>query len=137
MKQRANADFYSNALKLDHGMLCSEKPGMFYNRYHFPITFPSTEIRDLIAASLFKQGIDTMKYLGDIVEVAAEQYGYAGDCPVAEWLSRRTLIIPSYYSLQKDEIERISQCLNEGWAEAKGRPQGARCKALFQSGRRC
>src|SRR5207248_1475134 len=108
-----------NALKLDSGMLCSEKPGMFYNRYHFPITFPSMESRDLIAAGLLKQRIDTMKYLGEIVEVAAEQYGYSGDCPVAERLSKRTLIIPSYYSLQKNEIERIATHLNEGWAEAK------------------
>ena len=125
MRQRANAEFYSNALKLDSGMLCSEKPGMFYNRYHFPITFPSMENRDLIAASLLKQRIDTMKYLGDIVEVAAERYGYSGDCPVAERLSKRTLIIPSYYSLRKNEIERIANRLNEEWAEAKGRGEVA------------
>src|SRR2546427_8730576 len=113
IRQRANADFYSNALELDSGMLCSEPSGMLYNRYHFPITFPSTEIRDLIAASLLKHRIDTMKYVGDIVEVAAKQYGYTGDCPVAERLSKMTLIIPSYYSLQNKEVERIAERLNE------------------------
>ncbi|PYN57062.1 MAG: hypothetical protein DMD94_05500 [Candidatus Rokuibacteriota bacterium] len=120
-RQRANADFYSNALNLDPDMLCLEPPGMFYNRYYFPVTFPSMESRDLIAASLLKHRIDTMKYLGDIVGVAAKQYDYAGDCPVAERLSRTTLVIPSYYTLQKQQIVRIAECLNEGWAEVKER----------------
>ncbi|MDF0643866.1 MAG: DegT/DnrJ/EryC1/StrS family aminotransferase [Nitrospira sp.] len=132
MRQRDNADFYSNALKLESDMLCTEKPGMFYNRYHFPVAFPSMESRDLIAGYLLKRRIDTMKYLGDIVEIATEQYGYTGDCPVAERLSKRTLIIPSYYSLQKSEIERIAERLNEGWAEARGRSKVVRSMELLR-----
>jgi len=115
-RQRANAEFYSNNLKLEPGMLCLEKPGTFYNRYHYPITFPSIEYRDLIASYLFSRKIDTMKYLDDVVDIATKDYGYTGDCPVAEQLSKRVLIIPSYYSLRKRDVQHISKCLNEGWA---------------------
>jgi perosamine synthetase len=116
-RQRANADFYSHTLKLEPGMLCMEKPGTFYNRYHYPVTFPSMKHRDFIADYLFSRQIDTMKYLDDVVDVAAKNYGYAGDCPVAEQLSKRVLIIPSYYTLRSRDIQRIAQCVNAGWSE--------------------
>lgn len=120
-RQRANADFYSRTLKLHPGMLCCERPGTFYNRYHYPITFSSAEHRDFIAAYLLGRQIDTMKYLDDVVNVAAKNYGYAGDCPVAEQLSKKVLIIPNYYSLTKGDVQRIAQSLNEGWAEVASR----------------
>jgi dTDP-4-amino-4,6-dideoxygalactose transaminase len=116
-RQRANADFFSRNLQLGSGMLCPEKPGTFYNRYHYPITFLSSEHRDYIAAYLLSQKIDTMKYLDEVVKVAVEHHGYAGDCPVAEQLSKKVLIIPSYYTLKKGDVQRIARCLNEGWAE--------------------
>ena len=100
-------------------MLCPERLGTFYNRYHYPITFSSAEHRDFIAAYLLSRQIDTMKYLDDVVNVAAKNYGYTGDCPVAEQISKRVLIIPSYYSLKKGEVQRIAHCLNEGWKEIK------------------
>lgn len=115
--QRANAEFYSNTLKLESGMLCFEKPGTFYNRYHYPITFPSTEHRDLVAAYLFNCKIDSIKYIADVVNVATKHYGYKGDCPVAERLSRRVLIIPSYYSLRERDVQRIAQSVNEAWGK--------------------
>ena len=103
-RQRANADFYSRTLKLDSGMLCSEKPGTFYNRYLYPIIFPSSEHRDLIAAYLHSRQIDTAKPYKDIADVAAAHYGYAGDCPVAEQIAKRVLVIPSHYSLKKKDV---------------------------------
>jgi perosamine synthetase len=120
-RQRANAEFYSCTLKLEPGMLCLEKPGTFYNRYHYPITFPSPEHRDFIAEYLFNRQIDTMKYLDDIVHVATKFYGYESDCPAAERLSKRVLIIPSYNSLTKRDLRRIAECVNEGWAAITGR----------------
>jgi len=118
--QRANAGFYSRSLELDPAMLCTERPGAFYNRYHFPITFPSQEHRDFMADFLLKRGIDSMKYLDDIVGVAVKHYGYPGDCPTAELLSKRVLVIPGYYSLGKNEIHRIVNSINSGWAEVTG-----------------
>jgi dTDP-4-amino-4,6-dideoxygalactose transaminase len=119
-RQRANAVYFSRTLKLEPDMLCQERPGTYYNRYHYPIIFRSTQQRDLIAAYLFKSQIDSMKYLDNVVDLAANDYGYKGDCPTAESLSKRVLIIPSYYSLRKKEIQRIAQCINAGWAKISG-----------------
>lgn len=116
-RQRANADFYYNTLKMDPGMLCSERPGTFYNRYLYPILFPSSKHRDRIAAYLHSQQIEPIKPYKDIAEVAAQHYGYNGDCPVAEQIAKRVLVIPSYYSLKQQIIQHIAQCLNAGWAE--------------------
>lgn len=120
-QQRANVDFYSATLKLDVDMLCYEKPGTFYNRYLYPITFDTSEHRDFIAAYLLRRKIDTAKPYRDIAEVAATNYGYRGDCPVAEQIAKRVLVIPNYYTLDKKNIQHIAHCLNEGWMEANGR----------------
>jgi dTDP-4-amino-4,6-dideoxygalactose transaminase len=120
-RQRTNADFYSRTLKLDSGMLCSEKPGTFYNRYLFPILFHSSEQRDFIADYLHNLQIDTSKPYKDIAEVAAQHFGYSGDCPVAEQIARRVLVIPSYHSLKGEDVERIAQCVNSGWGKLRDR----------------
>ena len=117
-RQRANATFLLETLELEPSMLCSERPGTFYNRYHFPITFPSQEYRDQIADYMHKRKVDTMKYLDDVVEIASDQFGYNGGCATSESLSKRVLIIPSYYSLKSSEIEMIVRRVNEGWIEA-------------------
>ena len=125
-RQKANADYFSRTLKLDPGMICFEKPGAFYNRYHYPVTFPSTVDRDFVASYLLSKQIDTIKYLDDVLDVATKTYGYEGDCPVSERLSKRVLIIPSYFSLKKEDLHRIAQCLNAGWAEISVRGRKAR-----------
>jgi perosamine synthetase len=114
-KQRANAEYYSKSLRLAPGMICSEKPGASYNRYLYPLTFSSPGERDELAAYLLCRRIDTMKYLDHVVETASACYGYQGDCPVAEGLSRRVLVIPSYHSLAEKDIQRIARLVNAGW----------------------
>ena len=114
---RANADYYSHALRMDPSMLCSEKPGTFYNRYLYPITLSSTEYRDAMAAYLFNKQVASVSPYKDIAEVAAAHYGYEGDCPMAEQVAKRVLVIPNNYSLKMREIQRIAQCVNEGWAQ--------------------
>lgn len=116
-RQRANADLYSSTLKFDPGMLCSEKPGTFSNRLQFPILFHSSEERDFIADYLHNHQIDASRPYKDIAEVAATHYGYKGDCPVAEQIAKKVLVIPCNYRLKKGEVERIAKCVNAGWAE--------------------
>lgn len=115
-RQRANAEYYSGNLKLGPGMLCLEKPDTFYNRYLYPITFPVAGQRDEMAACLLRRRIDTMKYLGDVVDIAIAQFRYKGDCPVAEQLAKRVLIIPGYYALRIKDLERIVLTVNSAWA---------------------
>lgn len=115
--QRANADYLAHALNLGSTILCYEQPNAFYNRYQYPLIFPSQEHRDLMAAYLHKKKIDTSKPLQDATDMAMKYYGYAGDCPVTEQLSKHVLVIPTYHTLKKEEIKNIAQCLNEIWAQ--------------------
>jgi dTDP-4-amino-4,6-dideoxygalactose transaminase len=124
-KQRDNANFYSSALKLDPIMLCFEEPGTFYNRYLYPITFPTPEQRDFIAAYLFSRKIGAIQPYKDIVDIATAYYGYEGGCPVAEQVSRRVLVIPSNYKINLEDANRIAQCVNQGWEEIKNHASSA------------
>jgi perosamine synthetase len=115
--QRAIADFYTQNLDIDASMLCSEMPGMFYNRYHYPISFPSPESREQIAAYLHQNGIGTIKAYCNVKSVAANYYGYRGDCPAAERIAESTLVIPSHHRLKKRDLRRVAQFLNAGYRE--------------------
>lgn len=114
-KQRDHADYYSRSLRLDPEMLCFEKPGMYYNRYLYPITFPAAMQRDSILAYLLNREIGAILPYTDIVDIAAKYYGYEGDCPIAEQISRRVLVIPNNHSLGREDVQRIAGCLNEVW----------------------
>lgn len=116
-RQRAIADFYSHNLKFNLNMLCSQKPGAFYNRYLYPILFPSAEQRDSMASYLRKRKIDTAQPYKDVIDGARQHYGYKGDCPVTEEVARGILVIPSYHRLKEGDVDRIAQCVNEGWQQ--------------------
>ena len=115
--QRANAEYLSHTLNLKSCMICHERPHAFYNRYQYPLIFPSLEHRDFIAAYLWREKVDTSKPLQDAVHVATTYFDYAGDCPEAELLSRRALVIPTYHTLKKSELDRIARCLNQAWTK--------------------
>jgi len=119
--QRANAEYFIRNLHLDPNLFYFERPRTFYNRFMFPITFRSSEDRNEIAAYLQSQQISSSKPYEEVIEGAAKHHGYEGDCPVAEQLLRRTLVIPSHYELQKKDISRITEGVNAGWAKIKGR----------------
>ncbi len=124
--QRSNADYFLRNLRADPSALCHEPAGAFYNRYQFPLTLPSQNDRDFLADYLHRRQIDTAKPLDDIVHVARTCFGYDGDCPMAEKLSKQVLIIPSYYSLGKRQVERIARCVNDGLLELSRSSSAAR-----------
>ena len=67
-----------------------------------------------MADYLFNQGIDTSKYLDNIADEARSNYGYSGDCPNAEMLSKTVLLVPIHYNLNTSDIEHIANSINEG-----------------------
>jgi len=119
--QRANAEYYLGNLQLDSNMICLERSGTFYNRFMFPITFRSSEERNKIATYLRSKQISTSKPYEEVIEAATKRYGYEGDCPVAEQLLRRTLVVPSHYRLKRRDISYIAECMNAGWAKIMNR----------------
>lgn len=83
------------------------------NWYQFALKFKNEELRNSMADNLFTRGIDTAKYLNNITEEAQKKYGYSGDCPNSEFLSKTILLIPIYYKLSNKDIEYVSRCINE------------------------
>lgn len=83
------------------------------NWFQFALRFQTSTQRDEMASYLFDQGIDTAKYLDTIVNEARSSYGYTGDCPNAELLSKTTLLIPIHYNLSVHDIEHIVHAINK------------------------
>jgi perosamine synthetase len=113
--QRENAAYYIKNLKLDPSMLCQERDGAYYNRFMFPIVFGSEEQCDSMGVRLKNKGISTSKPYVEAIEGAKKHYGYNGDCPEAERLLRRTLVIPCHYKLTAREVEYIAESFNKSW----------------------
>ena len=68
---------------------------------------------------LHKKQIGSIKPYKDIAENAHKHFGYTGDCPVSEQISKRVLMIPSYYRLRMADVQRIAKCVNKGWSEMR------------------
>jgi dTDP-4-amino-4,6-dideoxygalactose transaminase len=81
--------------------------------------------RDAMAKHLLKTQIDTSRPLDKVAGVATHHYGYANDCPTAERLSKRTLVIPSYHSLTDKEVDSLAQSVNDGWSQIENRADAA------------
>jgi hypothetical protein len=116
-KQRANAAFYEGHLRIDPARPCYQESRAFYNRFMYPITFPTPGQRDRMAAYLRRYSIGTARPYEDVIEGAAIHYGYKGDCPEAERVLRSTLVIPVHAALCPSELRRIAHRINLGWAE--------------------
>lgn len=115
--QRTNAEYYIANLGLEASLLCLERPGTYYNRLMFPIIFGSTQDRDFVRARLRSRGISSATPYEEAIEGAARNYGYRGDCPVAERLLRRTLVIPCHHGLRRKDVEHIARSVNDAWGE--------------------
>jgi dTDP-4-amino-4,6-dideoxygalactose transaminase len=114
--QRAHSGFFERHLGSAPVRLCIEPPRARLNRFMYPITFFSTPERDGMAAHLRENDIGTSRPYEDVVEGAAEHYGYWGDCPRAELALRTALVVPVYSSLEPADLEHIVRSLDEGWA---------------------
>jgi perosamine synthetase len=122
-KQRSNADFYSQNLTVDAEMLCSETPGVFFNRLQYPLLVPTSEQCERLAARLREDQISTARPYRNIAAIGATRYGYTGDCPRAERIAKTVLVIPCNHALKAGDVERITTCVNRAWAEIGGRRQ--------------
>jgi dTDP-4-amino-4,6-dideoxygalactose transaminase len=112
--QRKHAHILLNEVVPSNFSLPSEVKGCASNWYQFALRFQNSNQRDVMAEYLLNQGIDTAKYLDNIVDEARSIYGYNGDCPNAELLSKTVLLVPIHYTLRTRDIEYIARSINEG-----------------------
>jgi perosamine synthetase len=112
-QQRENSLLYLDNLMMKDVALLYERDNCWSNYYQFPVRFETADKRDLAASYLFQKGIDTAKYLDEVVESAKCEYNYIGDCPNAEHSSKTVLIIPNHYNLSKRDLSHIVDTLNQ------------------------
>jgi dTDP-4-amino-4,6-dideoxygalactose transaminase len=103
--RRSHADLYAAAVP--QAFVCAETRGAFFNRSQFPLFLCSAAQRDAVAAHLFARGVDASRPYHDIARVARQFYGYRGDCPEAERVSGRVLVIPNHEQLTPEEVQHI------------------------------
>ena len=112
-RQRRNSLYLLENLTLKDVVLPHEKPDCWSNYSQFAIRFRTTEERDFMSTYLFERGIDTAKYMDEIIEIAKMRYDYQGDCPNAERCSKTALVIPNHYTLSAEDIDYIVECVND------------------------
>ena len=114
--QKAHARRLNEGLRLGKTRLPAEPVWARTNGFMYPLVFETVEDRKAMAAFLKRRGVGTATPYEHTPEGAAENYGYQGDCPSAERLLARTLVLPSYYALRPRDLARIVRLANEGWA---------------------
>jgi len=113
--QRRNSHYLLSGIRLQQVGLPSEKLGCRSNFYQFPLRFATMEQRDRMARHLFERGIDSAKYLDEVIDHARRMYRYEdGDCPVSESCSKTVLVIPNYYTLSERDLAHIVDSVMEG-----------------------
>jgi dTDP-4-amino-4,6-dideoxygalactose transaminase len=113
-KQRENSLLFLKKTRLRNASLPRERNGCQSNYYQFAIRFENEKQRNLMADYLYTRGIDTAKYLDEVIDTVSEQFDYKGDCPIAEHCSKTTLIIPNHYTLSDRTLDYIVKTLNNG-----------------------
>lgn len=121
-KQRSNAHYYEQNLRVMPKMLCREFPGAFFNRLQYPLLLPTSGHCDRIAQNLRDNQISTGRPYKEIATIAAKHYGYSGDCPKAERIAKTVLVIPCNHTVRAADVARITQCINRWWSSVSGLP---------------
>jgi len=127
-QQRENAHYLLRNLKRDGVVVPAEKTGCISNFYQFALRFESSMHRDFTAENLLRCGIDAAKYLDEVVDLARDQYGYQGGCPNSELCAKSVLSVPNHYTLSKEDLSRIADCLNRAetlWMGSGSNREGA------------
>ena len=112
-KQRENALALLRRIRIEEAVLPMEREGCFSNYYQFAIRFRDRDQRDFVAEYLLRSGIDSAKYLDEVVDLARDRYGYSRDCPNAELASKAVLAVPHHYTLSDKELNYIADTLNK------------------------
>lgn len=122
-KRRKLAEIYINGLKDIPGL---KLPSLDDVKDHAWFVFPirvDSRIRDKLIAKLNEKGIQSKAYFYPCIhlqELYKNMFGYKeGDFPIAEKLSKETLIIPFYTQITDKEILTIKESLINSLGELK------------------
>ncbi len=88
-------------------VLPRERPGTEYNYHIFTVLMADSQERNAVARIMLGQGIDTSHIWHNVVD-HCRYLGYTGGCPVAESVIDRSMTLPNYASLSREDVERVA-----------------------------
>ncbi len=107
--QRANSlRLLSRLAAAEEVVLPQERPGARYNYHLFPVLLRNCHERTAVMASMWQQYVDTSMIYCDVVK-KCRQFGYRGNCPVAESVADRLITVPNYATLAHEDLDWIAQ----------------------------
>jgi len=123
-KRQAAAEYYKRKLSGIPGIkLPKTVPGNTHSWFVFPIRV-SENIRDKLIESLKDKGIQTKAYFYPPIHLQPfyrKMFGFKeGDFPIAEKLSKTTLILPFYTDITEKEITEVASILKKLMVELNG-----------------
>jgi perosamine synthetase len=119
-KRQQVARWYQEFLAGDERLIVPSQPqGCDINWFVFVVRLAekfTLEHRNLIMQKLIEQGIQTNNYFPPVhlQSFIADQFGHkAGDFPITEAVSERTIALPYYNNLKQDELSFVCEKLKD------------------------
>lgn len=104
---RSNSNFIMEQLKTLNIRLPFEVTGTFSNYFLFPVQFNNNTERENASKMLFENGFDSAKLFSMTPVIAKSRYGYDGNCLNTEHVADKVLVVPHYYTLNRNELIRL------------------------------
>jgi len=107
--QRANSlRLLSRLAMAEDVVLPQERLGARYNYHLFPVLLRDCEERAAVMAAMWEQFVDTSMIYCNVVK-QCRQFGYLGNCPVAESVADRLITLPNHAALTSQDIDGVAQ----------------------------
>ena len=103
-------DVYDRLLK-DYFMRPKLRIGAKYNNSYYPIIFKNEESLQAALKKLSDENIFPRRYFYPSLNTLPYLKGKKQSCPISEDISRRTLCLPLYADMKKEDVHKISKLL--------------------------
>ncbi|MEW5896126.1 MAG: aminotransferase class I/II-fold pyridoxal phosphate-dependent enzyme [Nanoarchaeota archaeon] len=122
-RQEVASKYIEELSEIEDIILPKIKPENISTWFVFPLRVKE-KIRDKLIQKLNEKGIQSKAYFFPCIHLQPfykEKFGYQkGTFPIAEKLSKETLIIPFYPALTNEQIKEVKEKIKESLAELKG-----------------
>lgn len=119
------AELYTEKLSHIPGLILPKVPERYYSSWaQYTVQLSPDMNRSRIQERLKAQGIPTMIYYRKAMHKQGAfkgTYSAKADCPVTEELCKRVLCLPIHPYLKEEEIEKITETLEQSLSDAKHR----------------
>jgi dTDP-4-amino-4,6-dideoxygalactose transaminase len=123
-KRREISELYNSTLNFDQGLRRPQNASNFtYNYAYYPVVFESeNKLREVIEV-LNKNGINPRRYFHPSLNLLP--YVQYRPCPISEDIAQKVLCLPLYNDLEKKDVLKISDLINNTLLSSKEKKQYA------------